>query len=377
MKGFKNVRAYIYGKGIITCDISFEDGIITQIGENLPIDEVIECNGLVLPGFVDRHIHGAGGADGMDGEQATLQTIADNIVKEGTTTFLATTMTQSEENIIKAMNSVRDYVYTSGAKVAGIHLEGPFISPKFKGAQPEQYIKTPNSELMDRFFVESGGKIKVVSLAPEQENAEELIKYLKGKNVVASVGHSQATFEQVEKSIGWGVNSVTHTFNAQTPLHHREAGVVGAAMMKDELYTEIICDLIHACKQAVGLLVKNKPKDKVIMITDSMRAKHLPDGESELGGQKVIVKDGQARLSDGTLAGSVLKMNVALKNMVEQVGVKLEDAINFATANPAKSLGLFDSIGSIAVGKCADFVVLDKDYNVLTTIVKGNVAYKS
>ena len=375
MRGFKNVKAYLYGEGIVQTDIAFDNGVITQIGKDLPIDEVIECKGLVIPGFVDRHIHGAGGSDGMDGTQADIATIAGNIVKEGTTTFLVTTMTQSEENITKALNAVRDYKREGGAKVGGVHLEGPFIATKFKGAQPEEYILKPNVEVMKKFNDASGNTIKVVSLAPEQEGADGLIAYLKANNIVASIGHTQAGFKDVKGAVEMGASSVTHTYNAQTPLHHREAGVVGSAMLIDELYTEIICDLIHVCKEAIMLVVKNKPDDKVILITDSMRAKHLPDGESELGGQKVIVKNGEARLIDGTLAGSVLKMNEALKNIVTVVGVPLEKAIDFATANPAKSIGIFDKVGSIAVGKRADFAVLDDDFKVLTTIVDGKVEY--
>lgn len=375
MKGFKKVKAYIYGKGIVQTDIAFEEGIITQIGNDLPIDEVIDCKGLVVPGFVDRHIHGAGGSDGMDGTEEDIATIANNIVKEGTTTFLVTTMTQSVANINKALNAVKNYKRQSGAKVGGVHLEGPFIATKFKGAQPEEYILKPSVEVMKEFCLNSGNTIKVVSLAPEQEGANQLIAYLKENNIVASIGHTQARFSDVKRAVEMGASSVTHTYNAQTPLHHREAGVVGSAMLIDQLYTEIICDLIHVCKEAIMLVVKNKPSDKVILITDSMRAKHLPDGESELGGQKVIVKNGEARLVDGTLAGSVLKMNEALKNIVTVVGVPLEKAIDFATANPAKSIGIFDKVGSIAVGKRADFAVLDDEFKVLKTIVDGKVEY--
>jgi len=285
-------------------------------------------------------------------------------------------MTQSEENILKALNAVKNYARKSGARVQGVHLEGPFIAEKYKGAQPLEFIKKPDKRLMDRFIKASGNKIKVVTLAPEQENAKELIEFLAENKIVASIGHTQSDFATVEKALSWGASSITHTYNAQTPLHHREAGVVGAGLMLDELYNELICDLIHVCKEAVKILVKNKPKDKLILITDSMRAKHLPDGESELGGQKVIVKDGQARLLDGTLAGSVLKMNVAVKNMVEKVGVDFCTAIDYATANPARSIGIFDSVGSIDVGKNADFAILDDDFNVLGTIIDGEVVYK-
>ena len=376
MKGFKNARVYVYGKGIISSDVAVENGKIVKIGNDLDIDQAYSFNGIVVPGFVDRHIHGAGGADGMDGDVEKIKTIADSIVKEGTTSFLVTTMTQSEENILKALNAVKNYTRISGARVQGVHLEGPFIAEKYKGAQPLEFIKKPDKRLMDRFIKASGNKIKVVTLAPEQENAKELIEFLAENKIVASIGHTQSDFDTVEKALSWGASSITHTYNAQTPLHHREAGVVGAGLMLDELYNELICDLIHVCKEAVKILVKNKPKDKLILITDSMRAKHLPDGESELGGQKVIVKDGQARLLDGTLAGSVLKMNVAVKNMVEKVGVDFCTAIDYATANPARSIGIFDSVGSIKVGKNADFAILDDDFNILGTIIDGEVVYK-
>ena len=376
MKGFKNARVYVYGKGIISSDVAVENGKIVKIGNDLDIDQAYCFNGIVVPGFVDRHIHGAGGADGMDGDVEKIKTIADSIVKEGTTSFLVTTMTQSEENILKALNAVKNYTRISGARVQGVHLEGPFIAEKYKGAQPLEFIKKPDKRLMDRFIKASGNKIKVVTLAPEQENAKELIEFLAENKIVASIGHTQSDFDTVEKALSWGASSITHTYNAQTPLHHREAGVVGAGLILDELYNELICDLIHVCKEAVKILVKNKPKDKLILITDSMRAKHLPDGESELGGQKVIVKDGQARLLDGTLAGSVLKMNVAVKNMVEKVGVDFCTAIDYATANSARSIGIFDSVGSIDVGKNADFAILDDDFNVLGTIIDGEVVYK-
>lgn len=375
MKGFKNAKVYLYGKGLSVCDVAVKNGKIFKIGDNLPIDKEYPFKGVVVPGFIDRHVHGAGGADGMDGTTESLSVISKNLIKEGTTSFCVTTMTQSEKNILRALNAVKGYksIY---AKVLGVHLEGPFIAEKYKGAQPEEYIKKPDKRLMGRFLEASGNKIKIVTLAPEKDGAKELIEFLSGKGVVCSAGHTESAFEIINKAVNSGLSSITHTFNAQTPLHHREAGVVGSALLIDELYCELICDLVHVCKEAVQILVKNKPKDKVILITDSMRAKHLPDGESELGGQKVFVKNGEARLSDGTLAGSVLKMNEAIKNMVEKVGVDFCTAVDYATVNPAKSLNLFDKIGSISVGKSADFAVLDDNFNVNATIINGEVVYK-
>lgn len=380
MKGLKNVTAYVAGKGLVKTDIAFEDGKIVAIGKLDNVEPIFDTDGVVLPGFIDEHIHGAGGADAMDGTEDALQTISEYVAKEGTTGFLATTMTQSPENIGKALKNVkavREKGEYKGAEVLGVHLEGPFISPKHVGAQPLEYVAKPAPETFDKYNEISGGNIKVVTLAPEVEGGLDLVKHLAKIGVVASIGHTGAKFSDVEAAVAAGATNVTHTYNAQTPLHHREAGVVGAAMLIDELNCEMICDTIHVSVPAIKIFVKNKPHDKFTLITDAMRAKGMPDGLSELGGQQVFVKNGEARLSDGTLAGSVLKMNVAVKNLVEKVGVSLTEAVDFASANPAKNLGLYDERGSIEVGKRADFAVMDKDYNILFTVVGGKVVYKA
>lgn len=380
MKGLKNVTAYVAGKGLVKTDIAFEDGKIVAIGKLDNVEPIFDTDGVVLPGFIDEHIHGAGGADAMDGTEQALQTISEYVAKEGTTGFLATTMTQSPENIGKALKNVktvREKGEYKGAEVLGVHLEGPFISPKHVGAQPLEYVAKPAPETFDKYNEISGGNIKVVTLAPEVEGGLDLVKHLAKIGVVASIGHTGAKFSDVEAAVAAGATNVTHTYNAQTPLHHREAGVVGAAMLIDELNCEMICDTIHVSVPAIKIFVKNKPHYKFTLITDAMRAKGMPDGLSELGGQQVFVKNGEARLSDGTLAGSVLKMNVAVKNLVEKVGVSFTDAVDFASANPAKNLGLYDERGSIEVGKRADFAVMDKDYNILCTVVGGKVVYKA
>ena len=380
MKGLKNVTAYVAGKGLVKTDIAFEDGKIVAIGKLDNVEPIFDTDGVVLPGFIDEHIHGAGGADAMDCTEQALQTISEYVAKEGTTGFLATTMTQSPENIGKALKNVktvREKGEYKGAEVLGVHLEGPFISPKHVGAQPLEYVAKPAPETFDKYNEISGGNIKVVTLAPEVEGGLDLVKHLAKIGVVASIGHTGAKFSDVEAAVAAGATNVTHTYNAQTPLHHREAGVVGAAMLIDELNCEMICDTIHVSVPAIKIFVKNKPHDKFTLITDAMRAKGMPDGLSELGGQQVFVKNGEARLSDGTLAGSVLKMNVAVKNLVEKVGVSFTDAVDFASANPAKNLGLYDERGSIEVGKRADFAVMDKDYNILYTVIGGKVVYKA
>ena len=379
MKCFKNAVTYVEGSGLVRCTVEFDE-TITFIGDSSSAEEMVLPSGcIVLPGFVDQHVHGAGGADAMDGTVEAIETISKTLAKEGTTSFLATTMTQSEENIEKAMHAVKAFREkdSDGARAVGVHLEGPFIALKYKGAQPAQYVVSPDKAIFEKYNTASGNAIKLVTLAPEVDGAEEFISYLNERGIVASIGHTGAGVETVQKAVECGASNVTHTYNAQSALHHREIGVVGSAMLFDELNCEMIADTIHVSVPAMKLLVKNKPKDKVTLITDAMRAKGIPDGVSELGGQTVYVKNGEARLADGTLAGSVLKMNRALENVVEKVGVSFTQAVDFATINPAKNLGLDKEIGSIKVGKRADFTILNKNYDVVYTIVGGKIVYSA
>ena len=380
MKLFKSATVYLEGKGLKKCSVAFDKNIekigIFAKGEEIVLPE----NAIVLPGFIDEHIHGAGGSDGMDGTVEDIKTIATTIAGEGTTTFLVTTMTQSKENITKALQAVKTYKETDegdGARVLGVHLEGPFIAAAHKGAQPLEYVKEPDIATFDEYNAASGNSIKIVSLAPEVEGADEFIAHLKANGVVASIGHTGAKFADIEKAIQVGASNVTHTFNAQTALHHREIGTVGSAMLLDDLNCELIADGIHVSVPAMRLLVKNKPLDKLTLITDAMRAKGIPDGVSELGGQTVYVKNGEARLEDGTLAGSVLKMNRAVQNMVEKVGVPFTQAVDYATINPAKTLGIANEAGSIKVGKRADFTILNDKFDVLMTIREGKIIYQA
>ena len=381
MKGFKNVNVYVEGKGIVKTSIGFDNGVITCLKNNRKIEVIdnLTDDMIVVPGFIDQHIHGASGFDAMDGTLDALSGIAEALPKEGTTAFLATTMTQSPENINKALSTVKEYKdlnKAEGAEILGVHLEGPFISKSHIGAQPLEYVAEPLVDIFKGYQEVSGNTIKLVSLAPEVEGAEELIKYLKSQNIVASVGHSAAGYDDVEKAVKAGISNVTHTYNAQKAYHHRDIGTVGAALLIDDLNCEIICDTIHVSVPAIKMVIKNKPHTKVTLITDAMRAKQLADGISELGGQTVIVKNGEARLENGALAGSVLLMNVAVKNVVEKVGVPLIDVIDMATINPARNLGVDKEMGSIALGKKANLVVLDKDFSVVMTIREGNVIYK-
>ncbi len=382
MKCFKNATVYVAGEGLKKTTVCFDEKIekISRCGGKGA--EVIELpeDAIVLPGFVDQHIHGAGGSDGMDGTVEDISIIAKTIAAEGTTSFVVTTMTQSPENITKAMEAVKTYREMNpdeGARVVGVHLEGPFIAAAHKGAQPLEYVKAPDITAFDGYNAASGNAIRIVTLAPEVDGAEEFIRHLTAQGIVSSIGHTGAKYPDIEKAVSNGANNVTHTYNAQTALHHREIGTVGSAMLLDELNCELIADTIHVSVPAMRLLVKNKPVDKISLITDAMRAKGIPDGVSELGGQVVYVKNGEARLEDGTLAGSVLRMNRAVQNMVEKVGVPFTQAVDYATINPARMLKIDNEAGSIEVGKRADFTVLNANYDVVLTIRGGKAIYQA
>lgn len=376
MKGFKNTNIYVAGKGIVKTNLEIKDGKFASFNETSDAIE-LDDKYIVVPGFIDRHIHGANNSDSMYPTLEDIRNISKTVASEGVSTFLPTTMTQTIENISKALENIANYIENEndkGAYVLGVHLEGPFISKKHKGAQVESCIIPCSVETFKIFEKASRGHIKEVTMAYE-ENGKELANYLYNKHIVASIGHTDATCEQVIEASKNGVTSATHTYNAMKGLHHREAGTVGGVFLCDNIYSELICDLVHVSKEAIQVLYKNKGQDKITLITDGIEAKHLPDGKYKLGGQDVYVKGKEARLADGTLAGSTLKMNDAIKNMQNVIGLSMEKAIDLATINPAKVLGIDKNKGSIAIGKDADYAIIDKDYNVYMTVANGKVVF--
>ena len=341
--------------------------------------EVIEAKDkFIVPGYIDIHIHGGGGSDVMDGDYESINQIAIAHSHFGTTSFLPTTMTMSKDKIIRSLRSICEAVKkgTAGAEILGIHMEGPYINPEKKGAQKEDDIKKISIEEFLEFNQASGNLIRLVTIAPEMPGAIGLIKYLYKQGIIASVGHTNATYVQTQAGIQAGLSHVTHTFNAMKELHHREPGVVGAALTSPELTLEIIADGIHIHPIVLKILTKIKESEKVVLITDAMRAAGLKEGTYDLGGQEVTVKKGQARLKDGTLAGSVLTMDKAVKNMVTKVGIPLPKAIQMASYNPAKSIGIDDKKGSLEPGKDADIVILNKNLETELTIVAGKIVYR-
>ena len=379
MKGFLNAKIYVDGKGVIRTNLGVTNGKIAYLGEDVKDIESFGSFGdiTVVPGFIDQHTHGAAGGDGMDGSVEAIEKISNALASEGTVGYLVTTMTQSVPNLQKAVKAVKEYKAENretGAEVLGVHLEGPFISKDYIGAQPIEYVINPSVEIYDLLNRESGDCISIVSMAPEIEGAEEFIKHAIKNGTVVSVGHSGAGYEDVFAAGEWGATCITHTYNAQKGVHHREVGVAGSAMLLDNYYCELICETIHVSVPAIKLVIKNKPHDKVVLVTDAMRAKHLPDGVYDLGGQNVYVNNGEARLANGSLAASLLKMNVAVKNLVKN-GIPFTDAIDLATINPARNLKIDKERGSIKLGKRADFTLLDDDFNVVATIRNGKIIY--
>ena len=379
VKGFRD-SIILTEKGIIKTNILIDNGIITKIGD-FEVDGLIKLDDdkIVIPGFIDEHIHGSFNSDVLDGDIDALKNMANSLLSEGTTAFLATTSTVSKEILENSLKNVCEYMskYNDSSIVLGVHLEGPFISNKYLGAQMGEFVEKPSVNLFKHYNSLSGNNIKLISYAPEEDVDYTFTKYLKESLITASIGHSAASYQEVVKAINNGLTCSTHTYNAQKGIHHREVGVVGASMLEDELYTELICDGIHVSYPAVRLLVKNKPLDKIVLITDSLRVKHLDDGKyTEPSGQVIIKDGGVARLEDGTIAGSILKMNEAVKNILDNTNVSFIDAVNFASANPAKNLRMFDKMGSISVGKLANLLVVDKDINIYKTIVKGKILYE-
>jgi len=378
MKGFKNSNIYVEGKGIIKTNLAIENGYIKEIGNNINTDgfEELDDNLILVPGLVDEHIHGAGGADAMNGNLKDLETIAKYQAMDGTTSFNFTTMTMKKDIIIKALKTIDEYMSKDrdGARVMGVHLEGPFISKAFCGAQnPGDILELNSADLLD-FITASGDHLKEITASYKPGN-EEFASILKEHKIAASIGHTDDTYEEALNAINNGFTTSTHTYNAMKGIHHREIGTLGAVMLDDRVKCELIADLHHVSAGAIRLLYKAKGKDGIILITDSMEAKGLPDGMYQLGGNPVVVREGTARLENGTLAGSILHLNEGVRNVKNVLGLTLEDAIDLATINPARNMGLDKEIGSIKVGKRADFAIIDSNVNVYKTIRDGKIIY--
>ena len=370
--------------------INFDEKIIS-IGEPLEGSELIDAeNNFIAPGFINIHIHGAAGVDTMDEDIDALKTFAEFMPTCGVTSFLPTTMTMPLDKIYRALERIRiGKNFSHGARILGAHVEGPFISKKFKGAQVEENILPADFELIKNF----ADVIKIITVAPEElwnkgkgkwemgkvENPFSLlpspfsldfIARCLEKNIIVSIGHSAATYELAMAAIARGANHITHLFNAQTGFHHRKPGIVGAALDSNAT-VELITDNVHVHPAAQRLVAKVKPRSEIILITDSIRACGIGNGISELGGQKVFVKGNLATLEDGTIVGSVAKMNEVLKIFCENTGFDIASGVELVTKNPAVELNIFDRLGSLEVGKAADITIFDDNFNIRKIFVRG------
>jgi len=374
MKAIINAKIITDGQIFNGYHLLFSNQKIITLSRELPIwAEVIDAKGAYLSaGFIDIHLHGSAGADVMDGTHEALDRIAHSIVQTGTTAYLATTMTMASELIVRALERIQSHQDNGGAKLLGAHLEGPFINPIKHGAQDPQYIQSPNLKLIAPYL----DTIKMITLAPEVEGAQAFMRYLQQHypDILLSIGHSDASFDETLAGIEAGIGHATHLFNAMNPLHHRNPGVVGAILADDRVSCDLIADGVHLHPSFFNLIHKLKPQ-QLILITDAMRAGCMQCGLYDLGGQQVEVKSGEARLMDGTLAGSVLKLNEALRNVYCHSDIELPELIDMVTRRPAQRLGI--KMGELKEGYPADLVLFDENFNIIKSFVDGVLRYST
>lgn len=382
----------VYASRILTPQEEIADGVILVEGSRIVAlghrDHVTVPEGAVdyvaagmtvVPGFVDIHIHGAGGHDVMEGNARALDRVTSTVARYGTTSIVATTVTAPTDDTCKSLEGIARYIRMHenpeensrfGADILGIHLEGPFISKAQRGVHPPDAIAKPSVEAFTKFAEAADGLVRMITLAPEVAGGLELVSHASGAGVVVSMGHTDATYEQAMKGVQAGARHATHTFNAMRPFNHRDPGVIAAVMTDPEVTAEIIADLVHVAAPAIQVLLGTKGFDTVLAISDGIAATGMPDGTYRLGTMTVTVRDGVCRNSEGKLAGSTLTLDRALRNLVS-LGVPLADAVRMATILPARRLGIAGKKGIIAVGSDADLVVLTPDLHVAGVMTHG------
>lgn len=352
--------------------VEIENGKFVQVAEDWVGDFEDYTQFTMAPGYVDTHIHGYLGHDIMDASVEGLHAISEGILKNGVTSFLPTTLTASVEQLNEACRVVGDhYQEVRGAKVRGIFLEGPFFTEKHKGAQNPDYFSDPDIEKLKKWKDLSKGLVNKIAIAPERAGVEEFTKEAKKLGVTVALGHSDASYEQAYQAVLAGASIFVHTYNGMSPLHHREPGMVGAALSTEETYGELICDGHHVHPAAAKVVLRAKGFDRVLLITDCMMAGGLEEGMYKLGEFDVKVEGGTARLESGSLAGSVLKLNEAVKNVCDWGLADAYHAVLMASLIPAKSVGIDDVCGKIAPGYDADFNLLNEDMTIHKTFLNG------
>lgn len=368
------MKAIINGKIVLKNNILqnkvlvFADKIL-DICDRAPKDaQIIDAKGnYVTPGFISTHIHGVNNSDTEDGNVEALNSMNQYLLKTGVTSWCPTLATIESQNLDNILNAVRQaQKQNAGAKIIGLYLEGIFLSKVKRGAHREDWLKAPDAKLV----IKNKDIIKIVICAPELEGALEFIKEVTEQGVKVAIGHSNATYEEAKKAIDAGATDATHLFNASSALTHREPGLPGAALTDDRVYCELICDKFHI-HPALYDMIYNLKKDKLILITDSIRPAGMPDGEYFQAGFHVTKKDVECRLDDGTIAGSVIDLNVGINNVIKNSKIPLYEVINAVTINPARMLGVDDKIGSLEIGKAADIVIADTDFNIIKVFKDG------
>jgi N-acetylglucosamine-6-phosphate deacetylase len=363
--------------------VVIEDGSITALRSRndaeIPAGQLLNFPDLILaPGFIDIHIHGGAGRDAMEASESALAQIERQLVKHGVTAYLPTTVTAPEERILKALDGLGKCITTANrnhgrAYPLGIHLEGPFISHAKRGVHPPENLLPPSPQALERFWQASAGNIRMMTIAPELPDAAETIRYARSLGVHSSLGHSNATYQEAQSGISAGADHATHTFNAMRALDHRDPGILGAVLENDALTADIIADGIHVHPSMLNLFLRAKGADRAILITDAISATGMPDGIYNLGGLEVQVSNGRCEYQ-GKLAGSVLTLDRAIRNVMTFAGWQLQHAVRLATLNPAQRLGISDQRGLLAPGRRADLVVLTPEGQVVQTIIGGEIA---
>ena len=345
-------------------------------GETAEADKVIDAGGnMLMPGFIDIHSHGAGGCDTCDCKVESIRTIADCKMKEGVTTWLPTTLTLGTNTLADVCRCVKEYAESpNGSKTPGVHLEGPYINPRQCGAQNPAFVREADYEEVS--MLNDIYPVKLISMAPEMPGAVDFIAKASAAGITCSAGHSAAGYADFMKAKAAGLKHLTHFCNQMSPQHHREIGLVGAGMLDQDILIEVICDKIHLCADMLKLTFQNKDISQMIMVTDSLACSWMPDGPGQLGGLPIIVKGGVARLESGNLAGSTLRYAKGLRNVQELTGKPLSELVKATSWNQARSLGLHD-LGKIEPGYTADLVLLDGEYDILKTIIDGEVKYEA
>ena len=357
-------------------DVIFDSAECNRNTQTIKDESIIDASGLyVIPGLIDIHLHGSIGHDFCSCDESGIKQIVDYELRNGITSICPTTMTLAEDDLVRIVRTISRAKLEGLEEIVGINMEGPFISHKKRAAQDESFIKNPDLDMFDRIYEASGGLIRLCDIAPELEGSMEFIKSIKSK-VHVSLAHTACDYDTALEAFNSGADHVTHMFNAMNVLHHRDTGVLGAASDSDGIFVELIGDGIHVSAPAVRLLYKILGTDRVVLVSDSMEATGMSDGEYSLGGQSVI-KKGKVAVIEGTdtLAGSVNNLLDILRIVIKKMNIPIEDAIKSVTFNPARSIGIYHERGSVSVGKKADIVMINKDIELVHVIKGGELIF--